>query len=131
MNLKTKELIWGDSPHRALIQIVGYKGLPTGEVREKVKQLGGQFTEKALNDAFLVVLTVEAQEPFMARLLPEIRRIAWPILGPDPEDMPWWAKDEKPQAVAPPPEPTAVAEPPPEVPPEKPTKRKRKGKAEP
>jgi hypothetical protein len=100
MNLKTKELIWSDSPHRALIAIVGYAGLPLHELRPKAKELLAKFKEEALNEAFKMVIQVEEREPFMVRLVPEVRPVAWPILGPDPDNPLWWAKYHKEPATA-------------------------------
>jgi hypothetical protein len=125
MNLKTKELIWSDSPHRALISIVGYAGLPLQDLRPKAKDWLAKFKAEALNEAFKMVIHVEEREPFIARLVPEVRAAAWPILGADLDKPQSWAKDNKEAAAASPPENAPIPSPAPdEAPPKKRTRKK-------
>ena len=100
----TSRPAWSDSPHRALIAIVGYAGLPLEQLRAKAKDLLAKFKEDALNEAFKMTVQVEEREPFMARLVPEVRPVAWPILGPDPDNPQWWAKYHKQAPTSSPPQ---------------------------
>ncbi len=87
--------LWNEEPFIELVKIVGYQGRLVSECYEQAKPLLEKFGQPTMEEAAALVARMESKgDTSMAYLTDETRRKAWPILGPDPENLPWWAKKE-------------------------------------
>jgi hypothetical protein len=93
--LELKEKVWREEPYVAVVRLIGYQGIPTVDFEEHTKKLWEQFGEQCRGVTSAVSFTDYTRTPYVTRLKPDIRAIAWPILGPDPDHLPWWAKDRE------------------------------------
>jgi hypothetical protein len=94
MTLETKERIWGQEPYISLVRLVGYAGITSDGLDLQILPLNEKYGEEAVRKArYDLFATDYSKKPHVMTLRPEVRKIVYPILGPDVKDPPWWAKD--------------------------------------
>jgi hypothetical protein len=94
LTLELKDRIWGERPYTDIVRLVGYDGMYSDEFTEKVRPLVEEFThEEFWAAADKIKQTDYSTKPYKYRLRPEVRSVAWVLLGPDPAHPQWWAKE--------------------------------------
>ena|SRR5690349_9259678 len=76
-------------PHLiALVRLIGYQGLPVSEAKERLRPFNEQYGRERMKAAAGEVLHVDtSQDPPLARLAEPVRKLAWQLLGPPPEEV--------------------------------------------
>ncbi len=71
-------------PHLvALVRLLGYRGLPVPEAKERLRALSAEYGKERMQAAARELVEIDrAQDPPVARLTEEVRRLAWQLLGP-------------------------------------------------
>jgi hypothetical protein len=114
-SLELKEKIWGTEPYPSVVRIIGYAGITVDAFEERIKPLNEEYGHTAVHQARVAVASVDySKKPHVMHLRSEIRSVVHPLLGPDPQNPPWWHTPPKAEAEL-----ARPADP-------KPTKRKRK-----
>jgi hypothetical protein len=74
-------------PHlTAIVRLLGYDGLPAPEAKERLKPLCEQFSQERMQAAVKELVEIDSSaDPPVARLSATVRRLAWQLLGPPPE----------------------------------------------
>lgn len=75
-------------PHLTdLVRLLGWRGLPLPEVRERLKPLIDQYGQATIEAATEEIVQIDrARDPPMARLAQSIHHLIRPLPGPPPED---------------------------------------------
>ena len=85
--------LWNEEPFIELVKLIGYQGRIVSECYEQAKPLLEKFGQATMEEAALLISRMESSgNTTMAYLTDDARKKAWPILGPDPANPPWWAK---------------------------------------
>lgn len=70
----------------AIIRMFGYQTLPMEQARQAIKPIADEYGKEPVANACEVLVEIRAQEKEpTARLKPHIRRMAFQILGPEPQ----------------------------------------------
>ena len=74
-------------PHLiALVRLLGYEGLPAPEAKERLRPLNEQYGEARMREAVQELVQIDtSRDPPQARLAEPVRKLAWQLLGPPPE----------------------------------------------
>ncbi|GEM_PF-2017798 len=72
-----------------LVRLIDYRDVPVAEAQMALKPLMDRYGRQAIMDACEELLDVEtAKPPAVARLKTDVRKLAFQMLGPPPEDRP-------------------------------------------
>ena len=104
MTLENKERIWCVEPHPSIVKLVSYDGISTIALYVCLLPLIEQLGEAMVRETKYVLCKAEyhKDKPYWVKLKLEVSKVVYPILGPDPLNVPWWTKDGWTMAALPP-----------------------------